>query len=358
MVVVGPLGMGAVGLRRLVDGATVALTVATFARLADPEILLQSAWVIAGIGAVIYRFAAAVLRIAIVGAAALAYVLAATAVGNPVEVEIADAPEFTEWPLMIGIATIVAFLADRVATSARRYAALYLEASERLLSAHEQERGRLARNLHDGVGQTLTAVILTLDAAESELWAGSSPPSGHARSSIARAQMLASAALDEARGVAAELRPARIHEIGLGAALANLAGDAGVAVQVRFDPTILPPGMLDPEREIDAFRIVQEAIGNAARHSRAATIWIDGAVAHGEIRIEVGDDGRGLDRGAATRGLGLVGMEERAAILHAKFELRSRLGDGTVIELVIPRPSADDSLSRSATTLANADPVL
>lgn len=358
MVIVGPLGMGAVGMRRLVDGVTLGLTVATFARLADPEILLQAAWVIAGIGAVIYRFFAAVVRIVVVGGAALAYTLAASAVANPIEQEAAEVSDFAEWPLMIGIAVIVAYLADRIARSARHYAALYREASERLLTAHEQERGRLARNLHDGVGQTLTAVILTLDAAESELWAGANPPPGHARSSIARAQTLASAALEEARGVAAELRPARIHEIGLGAALANLARDAGVAVEVRFDPAILPPGMLDPEPEIDAYRIVQEAIGNAARHSRATLIWIDGAVADGEIRLEVGDNGRGLDRTASTRGLGLAGMEERAAILHATFELRSRPGKGTVITLVLPRSPEREPLAQSAAALASAEAAL
>lgn len=358
MVLVGPLGMGTVGMRRLVDGVTLGLTVATFARLADPEILLLAAWVIAGIGAVIYRFFAAVVRILIVGGAALAYTFAGIAVGDPIEPDVAGAADFAEWSLMLGVAVIVAFLADRIGTSARHYASLYREASERLLTAHEQERSRLARDLHDGVGQTLTAVILTLDAAESELWAGSNPPSGHARSSIARAQTLASAALEEARGVAAELRPARIHEIGLGAALANLARDAGVAVELRFDPTILPPGMLDPEPEIDAYRIVQEAIGNAARHSRASLIWIDGAVADDEIRLEVGDDGRGLDRRALTRGLGLAGMEERAAILHARFELRSRPGKGTVIKLVIPRPPEDDSPGRRMATLASAESAL
>jgi signal transduction histidine kinase len=361
MVVVGPLGMGTVALRRLVDGATLGFTVAMFARLADPEILLATAWVIAGIGAVIYRFLAAVMRIVLVGVAALAYALVASAVAFPIEHEVAEVVEpadFAEWPLMIGIAVIVAFLADRIATSARHYAALYREASERLLTAHEQERGRLARNLHDGVGQTLTAVILTLDAAESELWAGSNPPPGHARSSIARAQMLASAALDEARGVAAQLRPARIHEIGLGAALANLARDAGVPVEVRFDPTTLPPGLLEAEPEIDAFRVVQEAIANAARHSRASLIWIDGVVGDDEIRLEVGDNGRGLDRAALTRGLGLAGMEERAAILHAKFELRSRPRKGTVITLVIPRTMETASLRGPAATLAKAESVL
>jgi two-component system, NarL family, sensor histidine kinase UhpB len=361
MVVVGPLGMGTVALRRLVDGATLGLTVAMFARLADPEILLETAFVIAGIGAVIYRFFAAVLRIVIVGTAALAYSLVASAMAVPLEHEVAEIVEpadFAEWPLMIGIAVIVAFLADRIATSARHYAALYREASERLLTAHEQERGRLARNLHDGVGQTLTAVILTLDAAESELWAGSSPPPKHARSSIARAQTLASAALEEARGVATQLRPARIHEIGLGAALANLARDAGVAVEVRFDPTLLPPGLLEAEPEIDAFRIVQEAIGNAARHSRASMIWIDCAVADDEIRLQVGDNGKGLDRAALTRGLGLAGMEERAAILHAKFELRSRRGKGTVITLTIPRPVETDALRRPAASFAKVESAL
>jgi signal transduction histidine kinase len=144
----------------------------------------------------------------------------------------------------------------------------------------------------------------------------------------------------------------------MGAALANLARDAGVAVEVRFDPTILPPGMLDPEREIDAYRIVQEAIGNAARHSRASLIWIDGAVADNEIRLEIGDDGKGLDRHASIRGLGLSGMEERAAILHARLELRSGPGQGTVITLVIPRPRANDLAAKPATTMANADSAL
>jgi two-component system, NarL family, sensor histidine kinase UhpB len=356
MVAVGPLGMGVVGMRRLIDGVTLGLVIAMFARLADPEILLQAAWAIAGIGAILYRFWGAFARIVIVAAASLAYAFVATTVGNPIEQEIV--PDFAEWPLMMGIAFIIAFLADRIGRSARHYATLYREASERLLTAHEQERGRLARDLHDGVGQTLTAVILTLDAAEAELWAGPNPPSGHARTSIARAQTLASAALEEARSVAAELRPARIREIGLGAALVNLARDAGVAVDVRFDPTILPPGMLDPEHEIDAFRIVQEAIGNAARHSRAANIWIDGAVADGMIRLEVGDDGKGIDAPSWTRGLGLSGMEERAVILHARFDLRSKPGKGTVITLVIPSPQDDGLPDPPAPALANVRSVL
>ena len=352
------MGMGAAGIRRLVDGATLGLLIAALARLADPEILLQAALVIAGIGAVVYRFLGAIVRIFVVGAAALAFTLVSTTMAVSVEQDVVEAADFAEWPLMMGIAAIVAFLADRIGTSARHYAALYREASERLLTAHEQERGRLARNLHDGVGQTLTAVILTLDAAESELWAGPNPPSGLARSSIARAQTLAAAALEEARGVAAELRPARIHEIGLGASLSNLARDAGVPVEVRFDPTTLPPGMLDADPEIDAYRIVQEAIGNAARHSRATLVWIDAVVADGEIRLEVGDNGRGLDPPGWTRGLGLAGMEERAAILNARFAMRSRPGKGTVITVAIPIDAKDGGPGQPAAPLANVTSVL
>jgi signal transduction histidine kinase len=347
------MSMGAVGMRRLVDAVTLGLAIATFARVADYEILAQALLVVIGIGAVLYRFLAAVVRILLVGAAAFAFAVAAIGVGDPIEPEALDFHDYAEWPLMVGIALIVAFLADRIGTSARRYAALYREASERLLTAQEQERGRLARNLHDGVGQTLTAVILTLDAAEAELWSGPNPPSELARSSIGRAQALASAALEEARDVAAQLRPARIHEIGLGAALVNLARGAGVPVSVRFDPTMLPPGLLEPEAEIDAFRIVQEAISNAARHSGASTIWIAAAVGRGTIRLEVGDDGQGLDPLDRGQGLGLAGMDERASILHAQLAVRSSPGNGTVVTLTIPAPTRGRAHPASANGLAD-----
>ena len=354
MVVVGPMGMGAVGMRRLVDGVTLSLALAMFARIADYEILAQALLVVIGIGAVIYRFFAAVVRIALVGTAALVYSVAAIGVGNPLEPEALDVADYVEWPLMVGIALIVAFLADRIGTSARRYAALYREASERLLTAQEQERARLARNLHDGVGQTLTAVILTLDAAEAQLWSGPNPPSALARSSIGRAQTLASAALEEARDVAAQLRPARIHEIGLGAALVNLARGAGVPVELRFDPTILPPGLLGPDAEIDAFRIVQEAISNAARHSGATTIWIAARVGRGNIQLEVGDNGRGLDPLDRGQGLGLPGMDERASILHAQLDVRSSPGNGTIVTLAIPTPARRRPRATPASTLTEA----
>lgn len=322
-------------LRRLVDLTCGVFAVALFLRLADPEILLQGLWLIVAIGAFLYGLAAALWRIAIAAGVMVAFIAVGDAFGVPPTEE---QVEFTEWPLMVSIAAIVAVLADRVSKSARHYAKLYRQASERLVTAHEEERASLARELHDGVGQTLTAVVLTLDAAETEFRSipEADRPAGHA--GVLRARELAESALAETRQVAAKLRPTRVHELGLGAALANLARQAGVAVDLRFDPAMLPPGVLDPELEIDVYRIVQEAVGNAARHSHARRIWISGHLLDDTVRLVVGDDGVGFDQSARERGLGLDGMQERASIHGLDIEIRSRHGDGTRVEIVVPIP--------------------
>ena len=322
----------AVALRRLVDLVCVALAIALFARLGDPEILLQALWLTVAIGAFVYGLRAALVRIGIAMLVMVGYLAISSFVGyTPSEEQL----EFTEWPLMVTIAGIVAVLADRVSTSARRYAFLYRQASERLVTAHEEERARLARDLHDGVGQTLTAVVLTLDAAEDELRSTDAPATAGV-ASIRRARDLASTALAETRHVAAELRPIRVHEIGLGAALRNLALSAGVTVELRFDPELLPPGRLSPELEIDIYRIVQEALGNAARHSRAKKTWIGGHFSDGMLRLVVGDDGVGFDVAKRERGLGLDGMRERAAIHAGSVDVRSQRGMGTRVAIVVP----------------------
>ncbi|HET8785257.1 MAG TPA: sensor histidine kinase [Candidatus Limnocylindrales bacterium] len=319
-------------LRRLVDIACVAFAIALFLRLADPEILLQGLWLVVAIGAFVYGLAAALWRIAIACAVMVGYIAISDAIGVPATQE---QVEFTEWPLMVAIALIVAILADRVSTSARHYATLYRQASERLVTAHEEERASLARELHDGVGQTLTAVILTLDAAGAEIEGGKDEGSGHG--AVVRARELASAALAETREVAAKLRPTRVHEMGLGAAISNLARSAGVPVELRFDPETLPPGLLEPELEIDVYRIVQEAVSNAARHSHARHVWITAHIVDDSIRFLVGDDGTGFDQALSRgHGLGLDGMRERATIHGLELEVRSRRGAGTRVALIVP----------------------
>jgi len=334
------LGLSPVVARRLLNVTSVVVVAALLLKIGDPEYLLDAVWVTLTISAFVLGLRATVFRMA--GILILIASSAAVNVGfgRPVEEELGD---LTEWPLLIVISTVVALMADRVSTTARRYAALYRQASDRLTTAQEDERARLARDLHDGVGQTLTAVVLTLDAAEASLRQARGTETSSimtvgssAEAAVGRARDLSIAALDETRDVAAQLRPPRINEIGLGAAIGDLAETAGIPVEVRFRASILPPSVIDPNRQIDAYRVIQEAVGNAARHSHAENVWIDAEITDGRIRLTVGDDGVGFDRATTPVGLGLAGMQERAAILRAQLDVRSEPGAGTTVELLMP----------------------
>jgi signal transduction histidine kinase len=331
------LGLSLVAARRLLNVTTLVVVLALLLKIGDPEFLLDAIWLTLVISAFVFGLRATVIRI--VGILILIASSAAVNIGfaAPMETELAD---LTEWPLLIVISTVVALMADRASRTARRYAGLYRQASDLLTTAQEDERARLARDLHDGVGQTLTAVILTLDAAEAGLRQAPDRegglPGSATESAITRARDLSLAALDEARDVAAQLRPPRIHEIGLGAAIENLAEAAGIPVEVRFAPSILPPGVIEPQRQIDAYRVIQEAVGNAARHGHVANAWIDADVQEGLVRITVGDDGPGFDQTSTPIGLGLAGMQERAAILLGQLDVRSEPGFGTTVELSMP----------------------
>lgn len=331
--------IGTVGVRRLLDGALVVLVVATFAQVGDPDLLLDGLWVVLAIGTFAIGFRQTVLRILFVMAVKVAYQwTSAASAGRAVEFELL---ELTEWPLVISISLVVALMADRLAATARRYNALYRQASEQLLTAHEVERTRLARDLHDGVGQTLTAALLTLDTAasvlDSEESSASADTSGTTvRYAIGRARSLVALGLDEARGVASELRPTRIVDIGLGAAFETLAKSSGAGVTLRFRPDVLPPGLLSPDRQIHVYRIVQEAISNAARHGQASHIWLSASVDTTSVRLQISDDGAGFLRPSVPTGLGLSGMEERATILGGEIDIDSHLGRGTKVTIVIP----------------------
>jgi signal transduction histidine kinase len=332
--VVGPWRRPHLGAGALVNVLSITFAVAALAHIADPEVLLDGLWVTLAVGAFFFTVVIALVRIAI-GAAFALRVMAADAdpetLGVPVELL-----DLAEWPILLAISIIVTLMAHRMSTTAKRYAALYRHASDRLLSAQEIERGRLSQDLHDSVGQTLTAVLLTLDAADGDLPQG--PDSTErVRIAIRKAHELAVSALEETRDVAVQLRPPRISEVGLGSALRDLAMHAGLPVEVRFDPAILPAGLLPDGQEIAIYRVVQEALGNAARHAHATRIWIDAAVTDRSIRLGVVDDGVGFDTRAPTpRGMGLAGMRERAGVLDGTLSVRSRAGIGTTVRLTVP----------------------
>jgi signal transduction histidine kinase len=323
-------------MRRIIDVTSVVVVAALLLNVGEPELMLDAVWITLAVSAFILGMRATVIRMVGILVLIEGSALANVGLAQPMESELADV---TEWPLMIVVSTIVALMADRVSTTARRYAGLYRLASNRLTTAHEDERARLARDLHDGVGQTLTAVVLTLDAADASLrdtrdGRDASPDS--VGIAVRRARDLSMAALDEAREVAAQLRPPRIDEIGLGAAIRDLAETAGVPVELTFPTSLLPPDLIEPKRQLDAFRVVQEAVGNAARHGRASRVFIDASLDGATIRLAVRDDGIGFDRSTTPVGLGLAGMQERATILAGELNVTSDPGNGTTVELVMP----------------------
>ena len=331
----GSGGRPHVGAGAVLNVLSVSLAIAGLTGLADPELMIDGLWLTLAVGAFVFSVGFALVRIAI-GSIVILVMMAveASADGIPMQIELAD---LTEWPLLLAISVIVTLMAHRMSTMAKRYAALYRQTSDRLVSAQEVERGRLSQDLHDSVGQTLTAVLLSLDSAEGAL-RNVTGPTATVRSDIRRAHDLTADALDETRDVAAQLRPPRIAEVGLGAAVRDLAANAGLPVEVRFDPGILPPGLLPGGQEIGVYRVVQEAVGNAARHSHAGHIWIDAGVTDRTIRLEVGDDGIGFDVWSPrVRGMGLAGMQERAGVLNGQLFIHSDARSGTRVTLVVPR---------------------
>jgi len=317
------------------DLAGVGFALAAFVQVADPDVLLHCVWIVLALEAFLFGGRVAVVRIVIATGLVVTYALIAEEEASPFAASMIDL-ELAEWPLMILISLLVAVMADRVTQTGRRYAALYRAASDRLLTAQEDERRRLAADLHDGVGQTMTALLLTLDAAEAMLWSDEHP-SRASRDAVLRSQELAAGAMEEVRGVAFRLRPARLAEVGLVAAIRELAASAGTPVAFDADARLVRTGLLGPDEETDAYRIVQEALGNASRHAHAAVISVQVRLNRSLLRIEVADEGVGFaGDSVAVRGLGLAGMRERAAAIGGRLTIDSSPGRGATVRLEVP----------------------
>jgi two-component system sensor histidine kinase UhpB len=198
----------------------------------------------------------------------------------------------------------------------------------RALAAQEAERHRIAQELHDEVGQSLTVVLLGLKQAESRAPAGLVPELAAVRES-------ARAGLDDVRRVARRLRPGVLEDLGLTSALAALATDfadhSSASVRRSFAPG-LPA--LSPEAEVVVYRVAQEALTNAARHSDAQAVELSLQKLGDRVVLEVRDDGRGFD--GLEEGSGLMGMRERAALVRAELSVISRPRHGTTVRLKVP----------------------
>lgn len=212
--------------------------------------------------------------------------------------------------------------------------------ADRLFLAREAEKAAVARRLHNGAGQALTAITMAAHSAMRE------PDEDQRAGDLGEILAQAGAALDQIREICALLRPAPLDAVGLAAALrwhlARLQEDAGVRLELHAtEPGQRPP----PEAEQALFRIAEEAVANALAHARAETVTVRLEEAGGGLTMEVRDDGGGFDPSSAA-GPGLVEMRERARGIRARFVVDSAPGRGTSIKVEVPRAAGEDAAGR------------
>jgi len=206
------------------------------------------------------------------------------------------------------------------------------------MSAREEEQRRIARDLHDGIGQSLTSLLLGLRAAAEV------PTFEEARARLGELRGITASVLDEVRRLARGLRPSVLDDLGLAAALERYAADYtkahGIAVDVYSPDLVLV--RLPAEVETALYRIAQETLTNVLKHAEAKAaslvVWRESS----DIHLTVEDDGCGFDNDALLQapstgnGLGLLDIRERALLLNGSVTLESRRGHGTTVHVCIP----------------------
>jgi len=208
--------------------------------------------------------------------------------------------------------------------------------SRRRVKVQEEERRHLARELHDEIGQALTAAKINLQAAMEE-----SDPAKSKR--IHETAAILERLLSQVRQISLNLRPSMLDDLGLVPALRSLLDEQGrrASVAVRFSAKNISES-LDPEIQTTCFRIAQEAITNAVRHAAATQIQVDIHREEGNFRLRVHDDGKGFEMPppqSQTIGLGLLGMKERAALVGGRTRITSAPGKGTTVDATLPLTS-------------------
>ena len=223
-------------------------------------------------------------------------------------------------------------LAVAEAVAAERQALL-----KRIVHAQEEERAKVAREVHDSVTQLAHAAAIHLDNAV-ELLDGMPAP---ARAAVERGRDLVRQAATEARRLIAGLRPETLDTLGLvGAVGQEVEALRSAGWRVDFEDGDLAGVRLDPEAEITLFRVAQEALSNVRKHAGRARVRVRLKRANGSVLLEVRDWGRGFDprsvRSAHGEHVGLVGMRERVHLLGGRLEIRSGPDHGTTIRITLP----------------------
>jgi two-component system sensor histidine kinase UhpB len=204
------------------------------------------------------------------------------------------------------------------------------ESGRRAVAAQEQERRRVALELHDEVGQLLTGVVLGLDGLSGTV-------AEDVRPRVASLQGMVREGADHLREIARGLRPESLEELGLRSALIGLttavADRSGLQVAREID-TALP--VLSAETELVVYRVAQEALTNVVRHADASRVVVALSRRDRDLELQVSDDGQGLDPAADRAGRGISGMRERAAYSDGTLTVHSVPGQGTTVTLRLP----------------------
>ena len=217
---------------------------------------------------------------------------------------------------------------ERLETERRR-------ASSAALTAQEEERARIARDLHDEVNQSLTGLLLRLEAVkENAPW--------ELRQEIDETKALANQAMEELLTLARQLRPAALDDLGLKAAIAGNVKevDSRSAVDVSFTATGSFTS-LSADAQLVVYRVSQEALNNAAQHADASKIEVNLVRNGDQVELSVTDDGRGFTFDQTSRGLGMGGMRERALLVGGDLRVESRPEVGTSVRLRVPIGESD-----------------
>jgi signal transduction histidine kinase len=241
--------------------------------------------------------------------------------------------------LLIGVASLSRSLGEtrnllaQVSTDEHRYMLL----AQRVEEAREGERAALARAIHDEIGQVLTAIKMDISSALRD--ASVQDPSVSQR--LSQASALADEGVRIARRISLNLRPAILDQMGLWPALEWLSREFEERTGIPCTCTAPgEPSRLAPPLELAVFRIAQEALTNVTRHAKASRVFIGFKASASDVTIDIIDDGIGFDLGLLKnyRSIGLAGMQERARLAGAQFEIHSASGTGTTVRVVAPFP--------------------
>lgn len=205
--------------------------------------------------------------------------------------------------------------------------------SNQLEKMREEERHRISRDIHDDLGQILTALKIDLVSLQKKSGTGT-----QLHETLAPIVDLVDAAIDSARRVSFELRPGILDQTGLIPAVEWLINQSKKHTAIEYQVSLPDTGILeiDTEKSVAVYRILQEILTNISRHAQASRVAVALTADKNQVKLVVTDNGKCFDFDSHAESLGILGMQERARMQHGKLDVQTRPTEGTVITLTIP----------------------